>query len=155
MKPIVEKVLKSGLVDRKTVELLEKTGVLPDGSVDMVQEDALKDATPEDRAKLADELEAEAENAGHLRETMLDLSKMQWPATVNISKDTGVPVADSLSCVMDKMGRYYFRIQDVDAKWFVPGYRVQRDMKEEMILESQVLYIDNQPVCVQVSTSKV
>ena len=47
LKPVVEKVLASGLVDKNTAKLMEIWGYLPDGASDKVKEDKLKNATKE------------------------------------------------------------------------------------------------------------
>jgi hypothetical protein len=156
MKPLVEKVLTSGLVDKDTVLLFERAGVLPPGSVDMVDEKALEKATKEDKAALAEELDLLA-SRNSLKETMLDLDQVRWPARMDISKETGVPVACGVNCVVDRMGRYYFRIQDVEKGWFLPGYRLSCEEKNVLvtktIFESQILSVGDLPVCVQVTVS--
>lgn len=158
MKPIVEKVLESGLVDRATAQLMEQWGYLPDGSADKVKEDALKGATQATLRDLANNLAVEVEKEHALRETYLDLERIRWPAdVVGITIGSGeveVALAGKLPAVMDRMGRYYFRIQDVKEEWFVPGYILHREKAEEKILQSQVLYIGEQGVCIQVTTDR-
>ena len=160
MKPFVEKMLQSGLVDKATTKLMEQWGLLPEGAYDRTQEDALKNATRDVLSKLADDLLLEAEKASLLRETSLDLDRLRWPATVNIVSNKSEYLVQDLQCVMDRMGRYYFRHQDVRTEWFVPGYVLFRRIADgnmvtfskEMITESQVLFINEAAVCVQVST---
>lgn len=167
MKPIIEKVLKSGLVDKHMVEMMEKFGQLPPGSVDLVREDALKDATKNQLYKLAEEIGNEVDKERTLRETQLDLDKVRWPALVNqITTDKGEALALQVPCVIDRMGRLYFRIQDVNEAWFVPGYTLTRTELDktrvgylnefkDQIIESSVLYADSTPVCVQVSVHRL
>jgi hypothetical protein len=163
MKPIVEKVLSSGLIDKATAELMEVWGYLPGGASSKVNEDALKNATQEKVSGLAKELANELEKEHHLRETYLDLERVRWPALVRLDipsnmvakKDTIMPIAH-LAGVVDRMGRYYFRLQDVNPDWFVPGFIITQstaagEQKQERIYQSQVLYIGEQGVCVQVS----
>lgn len=158
MKPIVEKVLASGLVDKATAQLMEQWGYLPEGSVERVDEDKLKNATQETLTKLASDLATEVEKEHALRETYLDLERLRWPAAIErISKPMlGQPevIATNLVSVVDRMGRYYFRIQDVDKEWFVPGYLLRKNGSDEKILQAQVLYVGEQGVCVQVTTDK-
>jgi len=176
---LTEKVLASGLVDRHTVELMERWGYLPGGSVDKVNEEALKNATREQLTKLADEIDNAVDHELRLRETRLDLEKIKWPTSVEIYKpatrvkgEDGVHpdvvdlVSVALACpaVMDRQGRYYFRTDDVQQDWFAPGFffkRTQRDRSStvgesievrEEILESQTLFVGEKPVCVQVTT---
>lgn len=160
LKPSTQKVLESGLVDRSMIELLEKWGNLPHGASDLVKEDALKDVTKDHLYQLANELGAEVEKEHVLRETYLDLERIRWPTVVSIFAGPSIEsnlLVDKLAAVMDRMGRYYFRIQDVKDIWFVPGYVLHRKVdseneKVETITEKQVLYVNEQPVCIQVST---
>jgi hypothetical protein len=159
MKPIIEKVLESGLVDKGTAQLMELWGYLPDGASDKVNEDKLKNATQETLTKLANELATEVEKEHALRETYLDLERLKWPVSdIAITKDGGSGtfdiIAEKLVAVVDRMGRYFFRIQDVKEEWFVPGYTLSRRSGPEKILQAQVLYVGEQGVCLQVTTDK-
>ncbi|SRR5258708_1641678 len=160
MKPIVEKVLSSGLVDKSTAILLEQWGYLPNGASDKVNEDALVNKTRETMEKLAEDLANEIEKEHHIRESALDLERLRWPVTASILRypsGTREQIAYKIPGLIDRMGRYYFRIQDVEESWFVPGYFIatysepNSKYSEEVIAEKQVLYIDEIPVCVQVS----
>lgn len=177
MKDLTEKILKSGLVDKHTAELMEKYGILEEGSADKVNEDALKNATREQLIKLADDLSDAADRSDALRETALDLERLRWPASVAIyhpqefdtQTDVSLPVrtrkmvAGAVDAVMDRMGRYYFRIQDVKKEWFVPGYLFERTAQSELakkkvleeVLEVQPLNIGEEVVCIQVTTRRV
>lgn len=158
MKPIVEKVLSSGLVDKATAQLMEMWGYLPEGSVEKVDENKLENATKEQLTQLANDLAVEVEKEHALRETYLDLERLKWPTIVqHISKPVGeltVQLANDLVALVDRMGRYYFRIQDVQQEWFVPGYTMRRASGPEKILQAQVLYVGEQGVCMQVTTDK-
>lgn len=175
---LTDKVLASGLVDRHTVELMERWGYLSGGSADKVNEEALKNATREQLTKLAVELDNAVDHELRLRETRLDLEKIKWPTTVDIyrenivvTREGGVtpevvnliPVAMTCPAVMDRQGRYYFRIDDVQQEWFVIGYFFKRQQREkgltggvvfvrEEVLEAQTLFVGDLPVCVQVTT---
>lgn len=162
---LTEKVLVSGLIDRHTAELLERWGYLPEGSSEKVNEGALADATRSQLRKLADDLEESLDKELRIRETRLDLDKLRWPTEVDIyNRDFNAYVSLKVPAVMDRQGRYYFRIQDVSESWFVVGYhfkRMQRKKEDlsgllhcvkEEILEVQVLYSGDHPVCVQVTT---
>jgi hypothetical protein len=150
--------LKSGLVDRHTAEFMEHVGIIPEGASEQVREDALKDASMAQLTKLADELTDEVEKSMALRETALDLERLRWPVVVCVYKTTKPGAEDpyvwSGSGVIDRQGRYYFRVQDIDPAIFVPGYQLVRNSKTEVIAESQILHIDDKPVCVQVSTQE-
>lgn len=163
LKPIAKKVLESGLIDKSMAELMEKWGHLPEGSSELVNEDALKDVTKDHLYKLASELATEVDKEHALRETNLDLDRIRWATKVNIRTGSGI-VAVDLDAVMDRMGRYYFRHADVREEWFVPGYYIERQVGRphdekpqtliEVIIERQVLFIGESPVCYQVATMK-
>lgn len=158
LKPVQKKILSSGLIDRSMAELMEKWGNLPSGSASLVpKDDAFKNATREFLYKFSEDLAGEVEKEHVLRETYLDLKMIRWPAVVTVNSTTEAIVALNLAAVVDRMGRYYFRIQDVDKEWFVPGFTISTmsNMKKfaETILESQILYDGSVPVCIQVSTS--
>ena len=153
MTSIVEKVLKSGMLSRKTVEILEKIGTLPAGSLELVQEGALDGASLEVKRRLAEELLEEADKV-ESRESMLDLERIKWPALVTVRLTDGRVL--SLQSVVDQMGRYYFRAQDVNKDWFVPGRRLERcagdgSLLWDVIWEVQTLYVGDQPAAIQVS----
>ena len=169
MKPIIEKVLASGLVDKATVELMEQWKYLPEGASSKVKEDALKGATQETLTELARNLADEVEKEHHLRETYLDLERIRWPASIGAIIDSSGGerrfVAGGFDGVKDRMGRYYFRIQDVKEDWFVPGFMLEHnetskedgrtvEIIQEKIIQSQVLYIGEQGVCVQITTDR-
>ena len=135
MKPIVEKVLASGLVDKGTAQLMEMWGYLPEGASEKVKEDELKGATQEKLTNLAKDLADEIEKEHHLRETYLDLERLRWPATVCIYKPDKTLVVSGVTGLMDRMGRFYFRIQDVDQNWFVPGYALERQTPKGLMTE--------------------
>lgn len=167
MKPLTEKILKSGLVDRHMVEMLEKWGNLPAGSAEIVNDGALKDATREQLTKLGEEIGDEVDKLRTLKETQLDIDKLRWPAMVNqIVAADGTALALHVPAVIDRMGRLYFRFQDVKESWFVPGYVFERTINsreevglllliKEQILESSVLYTDDQPVALQVTVHRL
>lgn len=162
MKPIVEKVLASGLIDRSMVEYLEKLQMLPEGSADLVREDAFKNATRAHMIGLAEELAAEVEKEHRIRETSLDLASIRWPVVVDIYRpipDGLDGVAHDVGGVIDRMGRLYFRVEDAAESWFVPGYIIRRLSKKDaagvrsIILEKQLLYVGDEPICWQISTT--
>lgn len=153
MKPIVEKVLKSGLIDRSMAELMEKYQLIPEGSADQVRE-----ATREQMEKVVAEVVELAEKDSIVKETRFDLERLRWPVKVHtsLSSDPGKMKSPWVDGVIDRMGRYFFRVQDVREEWFIPGMILWRDgRKQEEILEVQKLYIDDQPVAVQVTTREV
>lgn len=165
MKPIVEKVLRSGLVDKSMAELMEKYKMIPEGASEMVREDALKGATMPTLQKLAEDLATELEKEHKIRETHLDLERIRWPVTVSfaeVSKTTtprGEPVylyiASDITGVRDRMGRFFFRLDDTKEDWFKPGHVLLRKQGTQIvahiILEAQQLYLDEAPVCWQVA----
>jgi hypothetical protein len=163
LKPIVKTVLSSGMVDKATALMMEKMGLLPSGAAELVNENRLKDATQEMLETVAEELAVAVEKEHVIRETALDLNRIRWPAYISISnpeKNTLKGIVSDLACVMDQMGRYYIRIADAQEAWFVPGFVVRRTLdsrrtSSEYITESQKLYINDRPVCYQISTKSL
>lgn len=163
MKPIVKKVLESGLVDKHYAQLMEQWGYLPEGSTELVKPEALRGATKDQLLKLAEDIGNEVDKERTLKETQLDLDKIRWPTEVSVYDDKGTGLAWKVPAVIDRMGRLYFRIQDVRDVWFVPGFVINRKtMNQELgvetesrekILEKDVLYVGDQPVCIQVTTT--
>lgn len=155
MNPLTEKVLKSGLIDKATAELMEKFGMLEEGAASKVEENILKNATKEKLEQITEALAEEVERQQTLRETYLDLNRLRWPVKVSVWNGLSKVVDHDIDAVIDREGRYYFRAQDVDEHWFVPGYViVRKGKKRETILESQKLFIDETAVCLQVQTQE-
>lgn len=164
MKPVVEKVLASGLVDKHTAALMERWGYLPEGASDKVNSDALKNATKAQLTKLAEEIGDEVAKENLLRETSLDLERLRWPTEVTIFNQKSETIVYKLKGMIDRMGRLYFRSQDIKESWFVPGYTLRRSAHDvntgvemvvrEEILESGHLFIGDNPVAFQVTVRK-
>lgn len=163
MKPIAKKILEMGLVTQDMAELMEKWGYLPPGSAERFKE--FMEVLPKgDVNKWAEELADELGKEHQVRETNLDLSRLKWPVTLSIKTKEKKQVAYQINGVIDSFGRYYFRIQDVKETWFVPGYKICRDNPgegiengtglQETISEKQILYLDDVPVCLQVTVLK-
>lgn len=155
MSELADKFLRSGLIDKHTAALLEKYSIIEPGEAEKVPEgNPLAEATKAQLTKLAEELAFEAEKDQALKETILDLEKLRWPVTVTIINPQSITgnVAVSVGAVIDRMGRYYFRAQDVKEAWFVPGYVIRTKGKAETIIEVTPLYIGDALVCYQVST---
>ncbi len=150
------------------VELLEKWGNLPEGSTELIKNETLKNATKEQLQKFAEELGEEVAKEHILKETQFDLDRIRWPTKVSVLEATGVIPGPAESvydipAVMDRMGRLYFRIQDVKEEWFVPGFSMNRkafnkesgleEMVEEVILEATPLFSGDQKIAVQVTSA--
>lgn len=135
------------------VELLEKWGNLPEGASELVNNNELKDATRSQLTKFAEELGDEVVKEHVLKETNLDLDRLRWPTTVTVRSFSNPDL--KFNAVIDHMGRFFFRFQDVEQEYFIPGYFLIRDEEpgvQETILESTVLYVGDHPVCIQVTT---
>ncbi len=165
MKSLTEKILKSGLIDKHTAQIMERWGQLPEGASDIVQENALENATKEQLARLAEEIAEEVETESRIKETSLDLNTLRWPKTVRrivrpnreagALSTVGSIIAYDLSAVVDRMGRFYFRAQDVIKEWFVPGFVIEHDIAgkpvSNEILEVTELFVGETIVAIQVS----
>lgn len=155
MSELSDKILRSGLIDKHTAELMERFGLIESGDVEKVPEgEPLAHATKTQLSKFGDELAELVEREVRLKETYLDLEKLRWPVTVAIKAPEGLVHVDSFSALVDRMGRYYFRPQDIDVKMCVPGYEliIFPSMKKETICEAQPLFIGDQVIAIQVST---
>jgi hypothetical protein len=150
-----KKILESGLVDEATARMMEKWGILDEGAADLAKKSTLKDATREQLMKFADDVGEEVDKQRRLKETMLDLNQLKWPAFVGIFDPTKSPsVVHRVTALVDRMNRYYFRPQDAAKEWFVPGGLVlsgPEDKKQETILEVTELFIGDQVAAIQVS----
>lgn len=158
-------VLETGLVDEHMAQMLEKWGTLPDGASQYVNNEALKEVTKDGLQKLAEKIGDEVEKHRILRETQFDLDRLRWPVVVALHRPTQYGrefIASGIQAVIDRMGRYYFRPDEIDEKWFVPGNYVERwannpeqppAMKQflQQVVEAQFLYIGEQKVAMQVS----
>jgi hypothetical protein len=156
MSDLRDKVLRSGLIDKHTAALLERYELIQEGESDKVPDgDPLHDATKAELELLVRDLDSEIDKEARMRETMLDLDKLRWHTKVVVwSNTTRVTGEHPIDAVIDRQGRYYFRIQDVDPTWFVPGRRIIREgfKAHELILEASPLYLGDQVVCIQVTT---
>lgn len=179
MSELTKKILESGLVDQATAELMERWGYLPDGSSDLAagKAEALMRATVEKDVKetlnkLAERIGAEVDSLRRSRETMLDLNHLRWPVEIDSIRgrypdDTEIAdgatkfIAGGMTAVIDRMGRYYFRPQDVSREWLRPGFTLTRKVspdgkkfiyREETILEVTELSVGEQLAAIQVST---
>ncbi len=164
MKSITKKILTSGLIDKHTALVLERWGQLPEGASDLVRENALKNATRLQLMQLAEEIGEEVDAEHRIKETSLDLDALRWPKMVkrivrpapgkSSTPSAGSIVAFDLSAVVDRMGRFYFRAQDVDLEWFVPGYVLEHDTAGKLtvseILEVTELFVGELVVAIQV-----
>lgn len=168
VKPLTETILKSGLVDKSMARMLEHWGNLPSGAADLVPEDEdhLKKATKAELDSLVENISSEVEKARLLKESQLDLDRLRWPTKVGLRNEQQDVIASQVPAVIDRMNRLYFRMEDIDEKWFVPGFTLSRQVPDKaipgcvkivdsIITESTVLYLGDQPVCLQVSSQRV
>jgi hypothetical protein len=157
MSELSDKILRSGLIDKHTAELLEKYGLIESSDVEKVPEGApLANATKQQLTKFADELAEIVERDVRLKESYLDLEKLRWPVTVIIksSGGEGQVHVDEITALVDRMGRYYIRPQDINIKAVVPGFTmvILPSMREELIVEAQPLYVGDVVAAIQVAT---
>lgn len=94
MKPIVEKILKSGLVDKHTAALMEKWGALEAGSVEMVGKEDLREASEETFKQFVEDIDTliEADRTEMLETRLaIDLTN-QFRAFIEYPNGTRVDV---------------------------------------------------------------
>lgn len=106
MKPIVEKILKSGLVSKHTAALMERWGTLDPGSADMVGEEDLREASEETLTKFAEDIEELIESD---RQEMLE-TRLSIDVSEPVLVSTKYPDGHKKSIVVfkDMMGNYLF-----------------------------------------------
>jgi len=106
MKPIVEKILKSGLVSKHTAALMERWGSLEPGSVEMVGEEDLREASEETLTKFAEDIEELIESdRQEVLETRLSID-VSDPMLVSTEYPDGIK--KSIVVFKDMMGNYIF-----------------------------------------------
>lgn len=171
MKTITEKILRSGLIDKNVVKLLEKWGNLPEGASELADNQELRDATREQLESFASELAEQVSDEHVLRETNLDLNHLKFPTMVDVLPRTSSRPGPDESGVLqimgmeDRMGRLYFRSQEVSKTWFVPGFilskvgfvkelnrRVERFFR---ILEVTTLFVGDDEIALQISVEEI
>lgn len=156
MSDLSKKILESGLIDEATARMMEKWGVLDEGSADLAKKATLKDATREELIQFAEDIGEEVDKQRRLKETMLDLNHLRWPVKLSLAPPRGLegrPVG-SFTAVVDRMGRYYFRPQEVRAfeKDLIPGRQLMNEDAQVMtILEVTPLYVGEALAAIQVS----
>lgn len=157
MKELTKKILESGIVDEATAAMMERWGVLEEGASELAKKATLKDATREELIKFAEEVGEEVEKERKLKETMFDLNQLRWPVAICFGEHPGEPLTSGpIQALIDRMGRYYFRPQDMKSGWLVPGRFIVRNVegafsKRETILEVSELFIGDQVAAIQVS----
>jgi hypothetical protein len=153
MSDLSRKILESGLIDETTARMMEKWGVLDEGSADLAKKATLKDATREELIQFAEDIGEEVDKQRRLKETMLDLNHLLWPIQVGIWGG-GDQRIYRVTGLVDRMGRYYFRPCDAPQEVLVPGFTVlsgYQDTKKETILEVTPLYVGDDVAAIQVS----
>lgn len=156
MSDLSKKILESGLIDEATAEMMEKWGVLDAGEADLAKKATLKNATREQLIQFADEIGEEVDRQRRLKETMLDLNQLRWPIQVRLGGEGGDQITGPITALVDRMGRYYFRPQDVtDRSFLVPGRALvtfpDGNAKTDVILEVTELFIGEDVAAIQVS----
>jgi hypothetical protein len=156
IKPLTKKILESGIIDESMAAIMERWGALPEGAAALAANKDIEHATKAQLIKLADEVGDEVEKALRLRESMLDLDKLKWPVTVTVRAPEGLVIPEAVTALIDRVGRYYFRAQDIGAQFLVPGYVIVNfpSLSEETILEVTELYVGEDVAAIQVSTTK-
>lgn len=154
MSDLTKKILESGLVDEATVRMMEKWGTVPEGSAELAKRQELKDATKEQLIRFAEDIGVEVDKQRRLKETVLDLNQLRWPATVEISNSHNNLYVGPFTAVVDRMGRHYFQPHPDTRKWLIPGYVLRNRERNESypILEVTELFVGDQVAAIQVST---
>lgn len=176
MKPVTQKLLELQLLSTDIIKSMENWGALPKGSSENLGHFFDKPVST-NLYKLMKDLEDLLDQELEVHETNPDLANLKWPIEVTIYSQ----MPDNLDevpphirksyfkgrvlAVRDIAGKFYCRIEDVKEDWFVPGYKLTFDycnpdlgsliLKSwETISERQILYVDDVPVCIKVTTLK-
>ena len=154
MSELTKKILESGLVDEATAQMMEKWGAIPEGSAELARRQELKEATRAQLFKFAEDIGVEVDKHRRLKETVLDLNQLRWPATIYISKGDSNLRAGPFTAVVDRIGRYYFQPHAEMLKWLIPGYALFNEERNEVdtILEVTELFVGDEVAAIQVST---
>lgn len=170
MSELTTKILESGLVDEATAKLMERWGYLPEGASDLARKNYLSNATREQLIAFAERIGDEADKVRRLKETMLDLNQLRWHVDVEVRgrpkgsaelTDKATIFIAALPAVIDRLGRYYFRPQDLPKGVLIPGYLIDREVasdgktlkrRQETILEVSELFVGDELAAVQVTT---
>jgi hypothetical protein len=162
LRPLTEKVLRSGIVDEHVAALMERWGYLPEGASELARNKDLESATKNQLERLAEDIANEVAKAALLRETQLDLDTIKWPVEVDIHSSDGKLVAMT-NGLIDSVGRYYFRPQEIDKDWLVvgrtlhiysPPSNTEIRKKIEEITEVTELCIGDKVAAIQVNTKE-
>ena len=106
MKPIVEKILKSGLVSKHTAALMERWGSLEAGAVEMVGEEDLREASEEALVRFAEDIDTLIESDRHrLLETRMAID-LSSPLLATTEYPDGIK--KTIVLFKDPMGHYLF-----------------------------------------------
>jgi hypothetical protein len=146
MKPIVKKIIESGLVDRHAVQLMEKWGQVDRGASDLVGRQDLRAATETSLTKFAEEVEGLIEqDREEVRETKLAIQ-------------VGSPIlatygGQKIVLFRDNMGNFLFPLTAEGQ--IIPGSLFQTtDDVSWVVLSSEKLFVGDQPYTIQVQASR-
>lgn len=157
MNTLSKLMLESGLIDEAMAKMFQRYGIIDETASEATKRSSMESATRDELVRFADRVEEEVEKRRKIRESMLDLNQIRWPVMVSIYD--GDKYLAQITGVIDRLGRYYFRAQDVKRAWFSPGFtffRVEHsgDIGREAILEVTELSIGEEVAAIQVSTKK-
>jgi len=139
--------------------------LLPKNSTSVVNEETLKNATREQLLKLTEELANVVVEHQKVRETSLDINKLKWPTIIEIvvNRENSSPkavITKQIPALIDTVGRLFIRYDEVKESWFRPGFILERKAHKgvdkkititEVILESDIFYVGEKPVCIQLT----
>lgn len=149
MKPLTKKILEAGLVEKTSVQLMEKWGQIDRGASSLVNHEALKGVTEETFNKFAEEVEVLMdEDREAFKETKLEF-RVGEPLCANWG-ESKVPLA----LFRDNMGNFLFSLNLESMA--VPGSKFRtRDGCVWRILDKQTLYLGDNPYLIQVRVEEL
>lgn len=162
MKPIVQKIIESGLVDRHAVQLMEKWGQIDRGASELVGTKDLRAATETSLTQFAEEIEDLIDrDREELRETRLAIQVgepilAQWMYAQTESSDgakVSMYVGGKIVLFRDNMGNFMFPLSAEGQVY--PGAVFQtNDETRWTILRSEKLYVGDHPYTIQVQAEE-
>ena len=119
MNSITEKILRTGIVDKHVVKLVERWGTIDIGSID-VKKATARAAIIDLLEEVQDELDAPDESKTH--DVILD-ALHTWKVEVLVRSVTDES-STNMWAFIDRFGRFYFKDSPASESWIVPGSQI-------------------------------
>ena len=156
MKPIVKKIIESGLVEKSAIQLMEKWGQIDRGSSELVGAHDLRTAAENSLTEFAEEVEELIEkDREEIRETRLAIQVSEPVLATWLYADGQGGLYEGASVVMfkDTMGNFLFPI--VEDSRIYPGAVFQTtEGTRWTVLTKERLFVGDHPYAIQTQVRK-